>query len=258
MDKFTFENNQWLKDGDLKQGCFYIAKDGRILLYLGKSTEGLYVFYTCCGVMLSVEKDTASLGYRDVLTLANYDIIVPYVTDVCKATLSKHLYKDSLLELKTLPKLYCVLPFVQFTNKYKKWYDESNAFHNNALPVLCDSINKPKSIFVAVKDLVPGQLYYSGGCWRNIYVYLGRTSDNQFVWSFVGNERYLMTASLREVLEDSYCTNNNKKIRPLKDALIDKNAYVCEDTQMLIQNDFSVDVSGLTQQMLDARRHITL
>ena len=254
MNKLTFKNNQWLKNNDLKQGCFYIAKDGRVLLYLGKSKEELYVFYTCCSVIISVEKDTSSLGYSDVLTLANYDIIVPYVINVCKDTLNRHLYKDSLLELKNTPKLYCSFPFVSFINEYKNWYDTSNIFYNNTLPILCLG-NKSTNIFVSAKDLIPGHLYYSGGCWRSTYVYLGRTSDKQFVWSFIGNEHTLMAESLLEILQNAYCTNSNKKVRPLKDALNDKKAHVSEGTEMLIRNNFSVDVSNLTQRMLDSRSH---
>lgn len=118
--------------------------------------------------------------------------------------------------------------------------------------------NKPNAGFVGARDLVPGNLYYSGGCWRSSYVYLGRTSQKEFVWAHIGNAKALLHESGVSLLQRHKffifsvdATKSNKKVKPLADALNDPDAYVDNEYEMLITSGFKINMDGVTQQMLD-------
>jgi hypothetical protein len=45
-----FNEKPFLKQKDIREGKVYIAKDGRLLLYLGLTTNGQYLFYQLCSL----------------------------------------------------------------------------------------------------------------------------------------------------------------------------------------------------------------
>ena len=256
MNEFTFkdysyfgDNSGWLKTKDLSEGHVYILKDGRIAVYLGKTENGLYCFYICCNMHFK------NVDSNRILSFANYEVQLRNVINICNDLMHCCIYKESVLLLKGLPKIYCEFPFVNYESVYKSWYLKSQ-ISLGTLPTLCSISNKKvNNKFVGAKDLIPGNLYYSGSCWRSIYVYLGRkTSDKSFVWYFVGNEHILLSSNAYDLLNDVEITKSNKKLKPLEEALNDPNVYVSKDCENLIKMGYKVDMSVITQNMLDMVR----
>ena len=248
MEKLTFEDDVWLKEKELVPGCLYIIKDGRVMLYLGIDLDNCFIFYNC-----------GSLNFANTNwhthTIANYEVQVKYMLDMCNSLLNRPIYKESIVRLKGIPKIYCLFPFIDFKTSYVNWYTKSLLMYGE-LPKLSElNKNIPIKGFVGAKELIPGNLYYSGQCWRSTYVYLGRTTDNYFVWCFVGNAKTLIENKCVDLLTyrklEMVSTKTNKKVKPLVMALSDKDAYVCEETKQLIDMDFKLNMDGVTQQMLD-------
>lgn len=249
MNKLVFKDNEWLKEKQLEEGFLYIIKDGRVMLYLGKSVDDYFIFYNCG----SLNFTNAGDYYK--YTLSNYDVQVKYMTAMCKELFGKPLYMESVRRLKGLPKIYCKFPFLDFKDGFVKWYAKSAFIHGDLPKLSVVSNEEPNRGFVSTKDLVPGMLYYSGSCWRSTFVYLGRNSDKDFVWCFIGNEDILVRNTGVTLLKnrelDIFTTKSNKKVRPLADALNDKDAYLDSDTKRLIDTNFKLNMVGVTQKMLD-------
>lgn len=257
MSEFVFKDctydGGWLKPKDLVEGHVYIIKDGRIAIYLGKTVNDLYCFYICCSAYFKISRQGVSYT-KNMLSFANYDIQLNSIINMCNALIKHQAYYESMTTLKGIPKIYCEFPFVNYEGLYKNWYMKSQLASGN-LPIISSISNtKPNSGFVGAKDLVPGRLYYSGACWRAEYVYLGRTSDKRFIWYFIGNEDILIKSSAYQLLQRAETTKSNKKVKLLEDTLNDPNAYVSGDCNNLIKMGYKVDMSGITQQMLDMVR----
>lgn len=249
MEEFTFKdcNYNWLKEKDLKCGYLYIIKDGRLALYLGKTVDNLFCFYICCNIRFKNISST-------ILSFANYDIQLNALLYMCKELMNHKVFIESIFVLKGLPKIYCEFPFLNFKDTYKTWYSKSKMVLDN-LPVLSEITGqKSDSGYVKSKDLVPGTLYYTGECWRSEYVYLGRTSDKRYVWYFIGNEDILIKTPANLLLSKAETTKNNKKVKLLFNALNDRYAYVSDGCKKLIRMKFKVDMSCVTQDMLDRVR----
>ena len=242
----TYGDSGWLKPKDLVEGHVYIIKDGRIVIYLGKTASNLYCFYICCHAYFK--------SSNRMLSFANYEIQLNGIINVCNASVNHQMYCESLQTLKGLPKIYCEFPFVNYESSYKNWYMKSQLSLGN-LPVISSGSNvKPSSGFVSTKDLIPGTLYYSGECWRSTFAYLGRTSDKRFIWYFIGNEDILLRSSAYQLIQKADTTKSNKRVKPLAEALKDHNAYVSGACKKLINMGYKIDMSGVTQEMLDMAR----
>lgn len=248
MGEFVFKDGnykgEWLKAKDLKEGHVYIIKDGRIALYLGKSSDDMFCFYVyCCMQFKTIDYGT--------LSFANYELQLNSIITLCNALMQHVIYPESMLVLKGMPKIYCEFPFVDYSSVYKTWYSKSVLLLGN-LPVLSQFANvKASRGFVGAKDLIPGELYYTGECWRSEYVYLGRTSDKRFIWYFIGNEDILVRSTAYQLLSRAETTRSNKKVKPLAEALNDSRAYVSGDCKKLISMNYKVDMTGITQEILD-------
>lgn len=117
--------------------------------------------------------------------------------------------------------------------------------------------------YCGTKDLVPGRAYYGAGVWRNTWVYLGRSSDKEYVWFFIGcEERLLNNPTLSQVLKDINTFGNDacsvtksiKKVKPIENLLkdTDSNNYVSEDAKKLALSNFRIgDIDNITQESLD-------
>lgn len=238
----------FMKEKDLVAGRVYVIKDGRLLLYLGKSVRGLYIFYAIVSAYL-IEKNSST-------TFGNYEIQVQGLAAIANKSLNNPGEVEALLEYKGIPSIHGEFPFVNFENTYKKWYtiSFSNMFSNKniTVPELASISNRAINTgFVSSKDLVPGELYYSGQCWRSTYVYIGRNSLGEYLWYFVSNEETLKHSSIQYILSDITKTKHNKKVKRLADAVNDKSAFVCKETLDLIKINYKVNINGITQQMLD-------
>lgn len=249
MGEFVFKDGdykgEWLKAKDLKEGHVYIIKDGRLALYLGKSVDDFFCFYIYCNIQLKPVKG-------GMLSFSNYELQLNSIINLCNALMKHVVYMESMLVLKGMPKIHCEFPFVEYSSIYKTWYTKSATMLGN-LPVLSQVANvKASRGFIGARDLIPGELYYTGECWRSEYVYLGRTSDKRFIWYFIGNEDILVRSTAYQLLSRAETTNSNKKVKPLAEALNDSKAYVSDDCKKLISMNYRVDMTGITQEMLDS------
>ncbi len=258
MDKIVYNNwvngrESWLKEKDLIVGRVYVIKDGRLMLYLGKSTKGLYVFYVMASAYLEDH------GYNAKTTFGNYDIQVRGLIDIINTSMNSPGLITCILEYKGIPKICGEFPFVNFEQKYIKWYTVSFSQmisdlgkESSKVPSLATMSNKPiVTGFVSSKDLIPGNLYYTGQCWRSTWVYLGRNLKGEYLWYFVGNEEMLVNTSPHMLLARCEKTKQNKKVKPLHLALQDKHAYVCSDTGKLIEMGFKVNMGLVDQKDID-------
>lgn len=245
--KINFNSDEFLSEKNIKEGHVYIAKDGRILLYLGKDSLSRFIFYIFGCAMFCNYNNSYS-----ILTISNYEIQVKYLIELCNACMSNNLYKESILVLKGLPRLYVEFSYVDYSKVFKNWYTKNKLLLGD-LPVLDFSNKNNDTCFVKSKDLVPGNLYYSGSCWRATYVFLGRTKNNLYAWYFVGNTDKVLNATAKELMGNIHFTKSNKKVRNLKDAIYDKDAHISKDTKMLIDMGYRVDLNkiGITKELLN-------
>ena len=250
MEELTFKDcefdydSKWLGTKEVKVGYVYILKDGRIAMYLGKTEQDMYCFYVFCKMQFKNLPDR-------VLSFANYEVQVAGIVNMCKESMNYPAYRESVLELKNLPKIYCEFPFAEFTESYESWYKNSFDTHKD-LPSLCVISNvKPDGGYVSAKDLIPGHLYCAGEYRRDVYVYLGRKSIKEFLWYFVRSVDTLLSSTAYRLIRESDSTKSNKKVKPLNNALTDPNVKLWDEDKELVDMNYCVDMSGVTQEMLD-------
>lgn len=239
MDKLIINSNDFLKDGDLIVGHVYLYKDGRVVVYLGKDDLGKYVFYELAAALYS------SVDFGK-LTLSHYDTQVEYLSSISKQVMQNKCEEDCIIWLKGMPKLYCEFPYISFENEVISWWDSNQDIQG--LPKLQTgraSDTEPKNLFVSAKDLVPGELYYTGSLWRALYLYLGRNHHKEFCWWFVGNVDTLRMNDMKIFKDNMQTTSSNKKCKRLIDAPKDPDAYVYDDAEQLIKENYHADLSGL-------------
>lgn len=247
MSEIVYGEN-WLNEKQLKFGKVYLIKDGRLMLYLGRSIDGMQIFYVLASAYMQ------SIGYNKY-TFGNYIHQVKGLTEIIIESLSSKGIASCILKYKGIPKIYGEFPINNLNKNYiKNWYITSFDKHTNVAELANISNSPVITGYVSSKDLIPGHLYYSGGCWRSTYIYLGRTSNKEYVWYFVSNGNSLLTMPLRSVLLNAHKTKQNKKVKPLEMAISDEKAYVCADTLKLIESHFTLDVTGLNTQLLDTCR----
>lgn len=253
-DYIRYKDGEWLKEKDLLPGKVYLIKDGRLMLYIGRTVQGEYVFYVFASSYL-VEDESR------MITFGNYRHQIPGLLQIINNCMSNPGNTLSLLVYRTLPKIHGEFTYANLQDKYAKWYtlSFSNMFSNKTMdiPIIASFSNKPiVTEYVKSKDLIPGHLYYSGQCWRATYLYVGRKSNKEYVWYFIGNERELanyrnMVDLLHSWMKQIHTTRQIKKVKPLASALNDKNAYVSSDTKKLIEVNYRANMDGVTQQMID-------
>lgn len=242
----------WMDDGssdlkkkDLIQGHIYVIKDGRLALYLGNDPLGYYVFY--CPVTATIANCLEGRYHTHQQTLVQYELQAEFVIAYFKKVMHSVLDKEVIVHLKTLPCIRVEFNLVNFEDCYREWYEDSEAVIEG-LPKIDWDLENQDSVslgFVGAKDLIPGELYYTGGCWRATYLYLGRDSDGMFCWYFVGNEDILMKNDLQEYRRKMERSKTNKRCKRLSAALTDPGACVCSETKALIDDCWHADLSGI-------------
>ena len=229
----------FLKKKELKPGCFYLYKDGRLVLYLGRTDRNELAFYQIASCLYCPDPENKHKG----LTLAHYDSQVNYLIALSDDLLKKSANSEYVLCLKTMPSLYCEFKPINFEKGCKDWYIDSMKTNSN-LPTLTSVSNvKANRGFVAAKDLVPGRIYYSGCGWRSMYMYLGRdTETKEFLWYFIGNEEYLLHLPTKALFADADRTKSNKKVKSLFDAGDDKDVWWFDGLKMLYDMKYAREI----------------
>lgn len=156
--------NSFLTKVELKVGVSYLFKDGRVGIYLGKSAFDRYVFYIACRAFL--------IGDMDVY-LAHEKIQSEYIKGICSAIFKEQCDLDALCMLRTFPQLYCKLDFIpDFEPIIDEWWTK-NMLTIKGLPNLVTTAKELAVPYVSAKELVPGELYYTGSLWRALYLVSG-------------------------------------------------------------------------------------
>lgn len=238
--KLTFKDDEFLKKGNLIIGHVYLYKDGRLVVYLGKNNFDKFVFYTLANVLYT----RVTYG---VYTLAHYENQVQYLIGLSETLMKHKCDPDCIVELKGMPQLYCEFPFISYDKELNMWWTKNVVYYKGNLPTLVElgNENKSRSLFVSAKDLVPGELYYTGSLWRSLYLYLGRDSQKNFCWYFVGSTYELLRNDLNAFRIHMDRTKSNKHCKRLADAPNDPDAMMYDDAQKLLNMNYHANLYGL-------------
>lgn len=240
--KITFGSQMFLSKSDLKVGRVYLYKDGRVVVYLGQDSYDKFVFYVLANALYCSEENW------NTYTLAHYDCQIEYLCHLAEELMKRDCDIKCIISLKGMPQLHCEFPYVSYDAEIADWWLCCKAKHGNNIPNITslEGQEKPKSLYVGAKDLVPGEFYYTGRLWRSMFLYLGRDTDNNFCWSFVGNTDLFIEDGLMAVKEMGIeRTKSNKKCKSLINADKDPDAHVSISDRKLIDLNYTVDVSTL-------------
>lgn len=237
--KLILDNHHFLSKQELQKGHVYVQKDGRLTIYLGKDVFDRYVFYDLAGILFE------STGEFGKLTLGHYENQVHSLTNICNTLMKLPCNIRQIRELKGVPSLYSDYKYVNYESIIDDWCEKNKRLNTNFPSLIQDVKEASKKVWVSAKDLVPGELYYTGGLWRSMYLYLGRDSKKNFCWYYVGNESVLMENDINRYLGNCERAKNNKKCKRLAYALNDPNAYISAEVANLIRIGWKANLSGL-------------
>lgn len=251
MSDLRLNLDKRLSKKDIIPGKLYIAHNNLIMLYIGTTLDSLeshHLFYKLVPLMTQEVHNTTTGRSLQVI---NSDIQIPGLCKLITFYLSNKGNRDLLVEYTNIPNLIGEFTYLDFSAQYKDWYTKS--FNGVEGTPVIDESNIIKTNYVGSRELIPGCLYYGSGCWRNTFVYLGRNSNKEYMWYFVTNGVSLIDMNVTNMISKSFTTKNNKKVKRLEDAPRDMNAHIGDDIKLLIIRRFKVDMSGVTQEMLDRK-----
>ena len=173
-----------IKKTDLHIGSLYICKSGKVELYLGRNSEGRYVFYTVGAIDLFDDYrlgDTYVIFYEDI----EFKYLLPKVTEL----MQKPMQKAILAEMIGIPVLLYEIPFMNEKEVYML-FAKRNLLGLSSVQLSTnqdfDEIDNPQPI--KAKNLKIGYAYVGK---RNLgnssegnptYIYLGRTEKGLYVY----------------------------------------------------------------------------
>ena len=208
----TFEANKFLTKSKLEEGAFYITKDGRILGYLGISSEGDLIFVNTIAVIMTDDWRACTVSIR------NEDLYMPVLQTAVKSCIMNpdKLEQYSILPYKTVPQIYGKLDYLPTITNTVKFVYKAN-------PNIIMATKAPTGEdlgYVSAKNLVVGKLY---GGYRNWHIFLGRNDKKEFCWLYCGNIEALrqgiheldqaISFSARHSSSDFQTTKSNKKTK---------------------------------------------
>lgn len=225
---------------DLKPGYFYATNNNRILMYLGLDKHNDYVFYKMCGYLFDNPEYFIRNG--DKINLAHHNIQVSSIVQMINDIMDQNIDANCFVKYRNVPRIVSDFMYINKEKEVEEWYNKNKTEDS---PQIDFTNIKKTSEYVSVKDLIPGKLYYTGPLWRSLYCYLGRDSANNFCWSFIGNEDYLVNETTTALLSGFEKTKNNKKVYPIEHALNDPRAYIYDDVKQFLDGHFCADVSNI-------------
>ena len=182
----TWARDATIKRKDLKQGMIYILKNGDVRLYIGENAAtGKFLFYLI--------GSTAVVDDWKKLYMLHGELQAKYLLEYCKAVLAQGFKTEAFMEYAGIPELRCAWYAAYTPEKLQEIcgrYTMLSAELNFLQQIKFSGApsEKIKSEWVSAKELVPGEVYFSGQSpWRATYVYIGRLENKSFVWCFVGN-----------------------------------------------------------------------
>lgn len=222
---------------ELVGGRVYVYKDGRLALFVGYDEYGRFIFYEL-GHVLFVPAGSG-VGF------AHGEVQVEYLSCMCRDIMSRGVNLGSLFGYKSFPQLYGEFPWVSWEGRLEGWWRANKQYLGSRIPTIptLEGTGEVKSLFIGARELVPGELYYTGDSHRATYLYLGRDSMGMFCWWFVGNASILLNYGIRAVRMYGGIerTKSNKKCKLFRNIGLDKGALLYGDYRRLVGKSFSVD-----------------
>lgn len=225
---------------DLKSGHFYATNDNRIVMYLGIDKHNDYVFYKVCGYLFDNPK--GFVYNEDERYLSHHSIQVSSIVQMIDEIMNQPVDENSLVHYRNVPRIVSDFSYTNKENVVEKWYTKTK---KESAPDISFTNIKKTSEYVNAKDLMPGKLYYTGQLWRSLYCYLGRDSNNNFCWSFIGNEYCLKNKETEHLVSGFEKTKTNKKVHPIEHAPNDPHAYIYNEIKEFLDGSFCADVSKI-------------
>lgn len=235
----TFDIDHFLSKQELQRGHIYVQKDGRLTIYLGKDIYDRYVFYDLAGILFE------STGEYGKLTIGHYATQVHSLTATCNTLMKSPCNLRQIRSLKGVPSLYSDYKYINYEAVIDDWCEKNKKLTDKFPNLVKDVKETSKKVWVSARDLVPGELYYTGSLWGGLYLYLGRDSQNRFCWMFVGNEERLIQNDFSYYRYNMERTKSNKKCKRLAYALKDPDAYLYQEARDLIAMGWKADLTGL-------------
>lgn len=208
---FTYNDYDLLKKAQLQRGKVYMTKDTRLMMYLGQSPDGKFLFYPLCSVLVE------QTGFREY-KMAHEEIQIKYLSGMIQEILGQ-VVTGKILEYISLPKIVAEFPCKNLQGAIDNWISKQMLLSGgqSKLPQIAKD-SKVNCGFVGARDLEVGRVYYTGSSeWRSQFMFLGRTKGKRYMWLFistVGDES--LETLFNWAGPDIEVTQSNKRVRPSK------------------------------------------
>lgn len=231
-----------LKASELKRGHVYVAKNGLVMMYLGISSSGYYVFYELASCYMKIWYDD---NYERHLQIMNRAYQVPSIAQTVEMSMT-HKGDERLISIqRDVRNGLWEFPCKDYEDVYYTWYYDS--FGDQAAWDI--DMKSANDIYTSVKNLRPGELYYNG--WDSVFVFLGRTTKGMFIWYDIYHLGTYFQSDAKALLNHSRITKNNKRVKPYQKAVNDPFYRSQTKAEKILRTRPRVDMTKITQQMLD-------
>lgn len=239
---------EWITPSGLERGHVYLAKNGQVMLYLGISSTGLHVFYVMASCYMQCYYDD---NYNPHMRIANQEWQITSIAQTVELSMTHRGDAHLILNRKSIPKDFWEFPCKDYEDTYHAWYQDSFGDRIGSIDVPDIDAKTVGSAYVRVKELVPGEIYYTGNGWCTIFVFLGRSTGNKFLWYNISNMGFYVTADAEELLDRSQYTSCNKRVKPLSSFMNDPETYDNTVAEEVLKKRPHVDMTKIDQHMLD-------
>lgn len=231
-----------IKRKDLKQGMIYILKNGEVRLYVGENAATNKLCFYLIGTTFVLD------DWRSSYYMLHGELQAKHLLEYCKAVLVQGFRHEAFVEYATLPELRCAW-YAAYTPE--KLHDICNRYMMlssdfsflQQIKFAGAPSEKIKSEWVSSKELVPGDVYFSGHSpWRATYVYIGRLANKSYVWCFIGNSSAWDTNPCQYLTnwgsDALTVTTKNKAVRQLTAARVES---WNSDARLLVGKHYDVE-----------------
>lgn len=200
MTTYRLTETSTIKAAELVVGQVYVAKDGRMLLYIGRDVKRLYVFYFI-GIMALRESsyEPGVPQHGRWLTAVNEAYLMPYYRSMLADAMGSTPNWKCITKLSNMPNLvgtiyqYSLDSIREFFSRtYEKWGAElvKIAELNYGAKGLHKKEVTKEYTPVKASELIPGKIYICGRVtdigtryegYRATYVYLGKVNGG-YTW----------------------------------------------------------------------------
>lgn len=245
-DKYYTE--EWLTPSQLRRGHIYLNKNGHVMIYLGISSYGMHVFYTMASCYVQYFYDE---NFSTRVKIMNQDLQVAAISDIIEKSMTRRGDKNLIRVQKAIPNIFGEFPCKDYEAVYCSWYRDSFGDEIGSKDVPSIDTKNVGSAYVSVKNLRPGELYYTGNGWGSIFVFMGRSTGNKFIWYNIHSKEVYFNATVSDMLMSSRYTTTNKRVKELHRILEDPSAYDTAIPKIIMEIRPRVDMTNVNQHMLD-------